>query len=156
MDYGARIGDVLAMRREAAETGRWDYREQKTGKRRRVALSAAHQKELLSICGRVYVFEHRLDWRKHRTRQAVWKDLKRMARALRLDDVSVHSARKVYSVEQYRASGGNLSKVCRLLNHSDEAVTVLYAMADTMSRYHYDEYQTSRTLRALDKPEKMM
>ena len=39
MDYGARIGDVLAMPRTAAESGRWTYREAKTGKRRRVRLS---------------------------------------------------------------------------------------------------------------------
>lgn len=137
MDYGARIGDVLRMKRKDVENnGRWDYREEKTGKRRRVKLSEAHQKTLLSIAGKVYVFEGRNDWRKHRTRQAVWKDLKRMARACRLDAVSVHSARKIYSVERYRESGGNLAKVCRLLNHSDEAVTALYAMADLMSRYH--------------------
>lgn len=135
MDYGARIGDVLRMRVSAARSGRWDYREEKTGKRRRVKLSRAHQAELLSIAGRVYVFEGRNDWRVPRTRQAIWKDLKRMARACRLDRVSVHSARKIYSVERYRESGGNMEKVCRLLNHSDEAVTALYAMADLMSRY---------------------
>ena len=139
MDYGARIGDVLAMKRRAVENGgRWDYREEKTGKRRRVQLSEAHQRALLALAGKVYVFEGRTDWRRHRTRQAVWKDLKRMARACRLDAISVHTARKVYSVERYRESGGNLAKVCRLLNHSDEAVTALYAMADALSRYHSD------------------
>lgn len=135
MDYGARIGDVLAMRTEAARSGRWNYREQKTGKRRRVRLSEAHRRALLRFAGRVYVFEHRTDWTRHRTRQAVWKDLKRVARACRLDGVACHSARKIYSVEQYRKSGGNLAKVCRLLNHSDEAVTALYAYADLMSKY---------------------
>lgn len=136
MDYGARIGDVLAMKTTAAKKGQWDYREEKTGKRRRVRLSKAHQETLLRLAGRVYVFEHRLDWREHRTRQAVWKDLKRMARACRLDAVSVHTARKIYSVDRYRESGGDMAKVCRLLNHSDEAVTMLYAMADAMSRYN--------------------
>lgn len=135
MDYGARIGDVLAMRVEAAQTGRWNYREQKTGKRRRVKLSDYHRKTLLSMSGRVYCFEGRNDWTKHRTRQAVWKDLKRMARACRLDGIAPHSARKIYSVERYRATGGSMSKVCRLLNHSDEAVTALYALADEMSLY---------------------
>lgn len=134
MDYGARIGDVLSMRTEAAHSGRWNYREQKTGKRRRVILSDAHRRTLLSFAGRVYCFEHRTDWTRHRTRQAVYKDICRAATAFRwLGTVSPHSLRKVYSVEKYKASGGNLRKVQRLLNHSDEAVTMLYALADEMS-----------------------
>lgn len=134
MDYGARIGDVLSMRTEAARTGRWNYREEKTGKRRRVRLSDAHRRALLSFAGKVYVFEHRLDWTRHRTRQAVYKDICRAAEAFRwLGTISPHSARKVYSVEKYRAAGGNVAKVQRLLNHSDEAVTMLYALADELS-----------------------
>ena len=134
MDYGARIGDVLSMRTEAARSGRWNYREEKTGKRRRVRLSDAHRRALLSFAGKVYVFEHRLDWTRHRTRQAVYKDICRAAEAFRwLGTISPHTARKVYSVEKYRAAGGNIAKVQRLLNHSDEAVTMLYALADDLS-----------------------
>ena len=133
MDYGARIGDVLSMRTEAARSGKWNYREQKTGKVRRVRLSDAHRRALLSFAGKVYCFEHRLDWTRHRTRQAVFKDLKRAAAAFRVEGVSPHSERKVYSVERYRASGGDLKKVQKLLNHSSEAVTMLYALADEIS-----------------------
>ena len=134
MDYGARIGDVLAMPTAAARSGRWNYREEKTGKRRRVRLSAAHQRTLLSFAGKVYCFEHRLDPLRHRTRQAVYKDIKRAARCFRYEGISPHSERKIYSVEKYRASGGNLKKVQQLLNHSDEAVTLLYAHADSISK----------------------
>ena len=135
MDYGARIGDVLAMRTAAARSGRWNYREEKTGKRRRVRLSDEHRRTLLSFAGRVYCFEHRNDWTRHRTRQAVYKDIVRAAKAFRyLGTVSPHSARKCYSVEQYRKSGGNMKKVQRLLNHSDEAITALYALADELAR----------------------
>lgn len=133
MDYGARIGDVLQMRTEAARSGRWNYREQKTGKRRRVRLSDAHRRTLMSFAGKVYVFEHRLDWTRHRTRQAVYKDIKRAAAAFRVSGVSPHSERKLYAVEKYRQSGGNMKKVQQLLNHSDEAVTMLYALADEIS-----------------------
>lgn len=133
MDYGARIGDVLAMPRRAAETGLWTYREEKTHKRRRVRLSEAHRRILLSFAGKVYCFEHRTDWTRHRTRQAVYKDLRRVAEFFRVEGVSPHSARKIYSVEKYRASGGNIKKVEHLLNHSSEAVTMLYALADEIS-----------------------
>lgn len=136
MDYGARIGDVLKMPRSAVEAGVYSFKEEKTGKRRRIKLSDFHRRECLSISGKVFVFEHRLDPYKHRTRQAVFKDLKRMAKAYRIDGISPHTARKIYSVERYKATGGNLEKVQKLLNHSDEAVTVLYAMADKICAAH--------------------
>lgn len=131
--YGMRIGDVLALRRSDVEKGRFTYKEEKTGKSRRLDLSADIQRRLLAQCGRVWVFEHRTDWRKHRTRQAVYKDIKRISRAFRLRGVSPHSARKVYAVNAYKRSGGDLKRVQRLLNHSSEAVTMLYALADELN-----------------------
>lgn len=132
MAYGLRIGDVLRMPTDAVRKGVWSFKEEKTGKRRRVRLSPGFQRDLLSIAGKVYVFEHRTDWHKHRTRQAVFKDLKRAARLFRCPDISPHTARKIYSVERYKQSGGNLQKVQQLLNHDDEAVTALYALADIL------------------------
>ena len=133
--YGMRIGDVLALRREDVAKGRFTYKEQKTGKPRRVTMSPDIQRRLLAQSGRVWVFEHRTDWRKHRTRQAVYKDIKRIAKAFRVDNgVSPHSARKLYAVNAYKRSGGDLARVKRLLNHSNEAVTMLYALADTMGK----------------------
>lgn len=129
--YGLRIGDVLALKTADVRKGRFSFREEKTAKRRTLTLCGKFQKELLSIAGELYVFEHRLDPLKHRTRQAVWADMKRAGRALRLrDNATPHSARKVYAVHQYEQSHYNLKKVQRLLLHSDEAVTMLYAMAD--------------------------
>lgn len=131
LDYGMRIGDVLRMPTDAARRGRWSFKEEKTGKRRRVTLSSAHRKECLSIAGKIYVFEHRLDPHKHRTRQAVFKDLKRIARFFGAKDISPHTARKIYAVERFK--GSDLKRVQKLLNHSDEAVTYLYALADILS-----------------------
>lgn len=132
MDYGMRIDDVLRLPTYSARKGYWSFKEEKTGKRRIVRLSSAHCAECLSIAGKIYVFEHRLDAHRHRTRQAVYKDLKRVARFFKADDVSPHTCRKIYSVEKYKASGGNMKKVQRLLNHSEEAVTLLYALADKL------------------------
>lgn len=134
MDYGLRIGDVLKMPAEVVEKGTWSFREEKTGKRRYIRLSASHIRRLRLICGKYYAFEHRLDPKRHRTRQAVFKDLRRAAQMYRIKGISPHSCRKVYGVAAYKASGGNLQKVKKLLNHSDEAVTVLYALADELNR----------------------
>lgn len=132
MDYGMRIGDVLRMPTCAARRGVWSFKEEKTGKRRRVKLSEGHIKSCLSFAGKIYVFEHRTDPHRHRTRQAVYKDLRRIAEMYRLKHITPHSMRKVYSVERYKQTGGSLQKVQRLLNHEDEAVTALYALADQL------------------------
>lgn len=128
--YGMRIGDVLATRRVDVERGGWTYREQKTGKSRRIRVCRSFQTRLLRQAGRIYCFEGRCDGKKHRTRQAVYKDIRRVAEALRLSaHVSPHSARKVYAVDAFRRYG-SIRRVQQLLNHSDEAVTMVYALAD--------------------------
>ena len=129
---GLRIGDVLSLRTKDLKQ-RMSVRESKTGKRRRVYLPAPLYDRLLAQAGRLWVFDGRTDYRKHRTRQAVYKDVRRAARALRLQEhVSPHSARKYYAVERYHASG-SLDAVQRALLHSDPAVTAVYAMADALT-----------------------
>lgn len=135
---GLRIGDVLQLRTEQLRKERFTIKEQKTGKSRRVRLPNDLRDDLLRQAGRFYVFEHRLDQRKHRTRQAVWKDLHRAAVLFRLPrslTIAPHTARKIYAVSKYQSSG-SLAKVQQLLNHSDEAVTMLYAMADQITARH--------------------
>lgn len=142
--HGLRIGDVLNLKTQDVRKGDFTIREQKTGKRKRVHLGRDLQTDLLAIGGKVFVFEGRFDELRHRTRQAVFKDLRRVANAFRLKGVSPHSARKVYAVKRYRDCG-DIRKVRRLLNHSDEAVTMLYAMADELSQnYHKDVMRSSR------------
>lgn len=131
---GLRIGDVLSLKADRVKE-KFTIREEKTGKRRVVRLS----RDLLDRChreaGRVWVFEGRLDPYAHRTRQAVYRDIKRAAAAYRLPgrlQISPHSCRKVYAVRAIQ-QGASLAKVQQLLNHSDEAVTMLYAMADRLT-----------------------
>ncbi len=129
---GLRIGDVLALK-TADLRQRMSVREEKTGKRRRIYLPADLLDRLIAQAGKIWVFEGRTDYRRHRTRQAVWKDLRRAAEAFRLvEHVSPHSARKLYAVEQYQESG-DLGAVQRRLLHSDPAVTAIYAMADALT-----------------------
>lgn len=132
--YGMRIGDVLSTRTIDVKKGDWTYKEEKTGKTRRIRCHGDFALRLLEQAGRIYVFEGRSDYRKHRTRQAVYKDIKRAAKALRLDcNAGTHSARKNYAVNQYRVTG-DIRKVQRLLNHSDETITMIYALADKLGK----------------------
>ena len=126
---GMRIGDVLALRTEKFRPQMW-VTESKTKKRRRVNLPKSLYEEVKAQAGETWVFPSPRNPVKHRTRQAVWHDVKRAARAFRLpQNVGVHSLRKRYAVEQLERSGGNYERVRRLLNHSDMAVTMIYAMS---------------------------
>lgn len=133
---GYRVGDVLAITRDqvarACETGRLSLIEDKTSKRRAVSVSKSLMREVLAQSGSAYAFPHRDDARRHRTRQAVFKDVKKAAKALRIrDNVAPHSLRKIYAVKKYRASG-DIRRVRDALNHDNELVTLLYALADQL------------------------
>lgn len=129
---GLRISDVLGLR-TAQLKKKFTITEQKTLKKKLVRLSDGLLNELMSIAGPVFVFEHRCDPHRHRTRQAVYKDVRRAARAFRIDvNVSVHSARKMYAVKQYKRTC-SMERVKELLNHSSEAVTMVYALADRLT-----------------------
>lgn len=125
---GLRISDVLQLKPEQLRSNFW-ITEQKTGKRKQVGLPEPLLGDLRENAGAVWVFPG-ADPRKHRSRQAVWKDIKRAAAACRLTaNAAPHSARKVYAVELLRKYG-DLDRVRRALNHGGYAVTMIYAMAD--------------------------
>lgn len=129
-----RIDDVLSIKtNQLAE--RMTITESKTMKKRTVRISASLCDELHSIAGKIYVFEHRTDPRRHRTRQAVYKDIKRACKLFRVSkrlNISCHSARKIYAVKEYKRTA-NIKNVQKLLNHSSEAVTMIYALADELT-----------------------
>lgn len=125
---GLRIGDALQLRPDQLRPNFW-ITEEKTGKRRQIGIPEPLLSDLREAAGEYWVFPGQ-DPRKHRTRQAVWKDVKRAAAALRLTaNAAPHSARKVYAVELLRKYG-DMERVRRALNHSGIEVTLVYAMAD--------------------------
>lgn len=125
---GLRIGDVLALKPDRLKPHFW-VTEQKTGKPRQVGLPEPLLSDLKNNAGEHWVFPGR-DPRKHHTRQAVWKDVKRAARAFRFpQNVAPHSFRKVYAVDLMQKYG-DIDRVRRALNHSSETITMIYALAD--------------------------
>lgn len=133
MRYGLRISDVLSLTPLDVEKGRFTIHESKTGKSRRIKLASDLQAALLRQSNPYWCFPHRLDPHKHRTRQAVYKDVIRAAKAFRLKDhISPHSARKAYAVALYKRYG-DMAKVQHMLNHSSLEVTMIYALADSLS-----------------------
>ena len=126
---GLRVGDAVALPPALAVRGRCTIKEAKTGKTRRVSVPEGLRRELEGVAGKEWLFPSSRG-KGHWTRQAVWKDVKRAAKALRLpQNVGTHSMRKTYAVallDKY----GDLARVQRALNHSDTATTLIYAMAD--------------------------
>lgn len=130
---GLRLSDVLELRADRVARQFW-ITEKKTGKRRRVGLTDELVARLQrNARGSVWCFPSPRDAAKHRTRQAVWADCKRTARALRIPvNAAPHSCRKVYAVylmDKYK----DIERVQRALNHENPTVTMLYAMADILA-----------------------
>ena len=144
---GLRVGDVVAL--SAPVRRQFWITEQKTGKRRRVNLPQKLVDLLNKNAGVTpWAFPGRVDpLHKHRTRQAVWADVDRARKALRLPmTVSPHSARKVYASEKIAATG-DLEAVRKALNHEDSATTAIYALAEALYRAKYESTSGGRSRR---------
>jgi integrase len=138
---GLRVGDVLALKPERLKPHFW-VTEQKTGKKRQVGLPEPLLSDLKKHAGKYWVFPGR-DPKKHHTRQAVWKDVKRAAKLFRLpQNVAPHSFRKVYAVELMQKYG-DIERVRRALNHGSETITMIYALADTQMKAKYKRRRNS-------------
>ena len=130
LQTGMRLSDALQMRTEGLATSGW-YTEGKTGKKRRYGLPRPLLEAILEQAGPEWAFPGRKAGI-HKTRQAVWRDIKRAAVAFRLpQNVGAHSMRKVYAVRLMQKYG-KLEKVQRNLNHASGSVTAIYAMADIL------------------------
>lgn len=131
LDTGLRISDVLALRTDQMGSQCVRVRESKTGKMRRVYLRRPLWGRLRAAAGAVYVFEGRDSPSKHRTRQAVYKDVRRAARAMRVQHVGCHTARKVYAVDVYRRRG--LAAAQAALGHDRPETTLIYLASELLS-----------------------
>lgn len=127
---GMRLSDALNLRSEGLSTSGW-YTEAKTGKKRRYGLPKPLLEAIQEQAGPEWAFPGRFEGT-HKSRQAVWADIKRASKAFRLpQNVGAHSMRKVYAV-RLMARYGDLERVRRNLNHSSTSITAIYAMADML------------------------
>ena len=134
---GLRISDVLRIKTDQLAP-RITVREAKTGKSRRISVPRRLLDRIRDQAGPYWAFPSPRG-EGHRTRQAVWADIKRAQRAIRLPaNIGPHSLRKSYAVRMYDRTH-DLAAVQRALNHTDPAVTMLYAMADHLAQQHRRE-----------------
>lgn len=137
---GLRISDVLAIKTETVvRTARPYIRDSKTGKRHRIYLPAKLRDAMLRQAGIIWIFEGRLDPKKHRTRSAVYKDMVLASQLVKRGQwvdagtqISPHTARKCAAVKAYRKGGFDAAQA--LLQHDKDhpMITLLYALSDTV------------------------
>ena len=131
LETGLRISDVLKIRVCDLQGRTLEFVAQKTGKGGKKVLSAGLARRWKQISGDNWIFEGR-DGTKPRTRQAVWKNVKKAARQLHVEqNLTVHSARKTYAVETFHQRG--LGAAQRELQHDRMDNTMLYAFSDLIS-----------------------
>lgn len=131
METGLRIGDVLSLRRENLRGASIHFVASKTGKGGSAKISSRLRRDLIAYAGSEWLFPGARG-NAHRTRQAVWADVKRACRALGISgNISPHSARKTFAVEDYHEHG--LQHVQNALQHDDTSVTLIYALSDVLT-----------------------
>lgn len=138
---GLRISDVLNLKTKDIKP-KLTVRELKTGKRRQITLSNELRERMIAFAGKVFVFENRLDPLRPRTRQAVYKDIRRACVLFRIPVnliVRCHSARKIYAVGAFKRTC-SIKRVQDLLGHSSEAVTMVYTMSEELTRRNFPKY----------------
>lgn len=132
LQTGLRISDVLELRTAQLKPSMWVL-EKKTGKRHRCGLPQPLLSRILEQADPDgWAFPSPTKRNQHKTRQAVWADVKRAAKAFRMaQNVGTHSFRKVYAVrllDRY----GDVAKVQRAMSHANPSVTAIYCMADIL------------------------
>lgn len=139
---GMRVGDAVKLRgsdiSRDGESCTVSWVAEKTGKAATASISASLCRHIQPRSKRAFCFPGRKRGT-HLTRQAVWSRIKKAADTIGLesDGVSPHSFRKVFAVDLMHEEG--LSAVQEALQHSNEAVTRVYAYADTILRADSDE-----------------
>ena len=151
LQTGLRIGDVVSLKRAQLnkKTRILQYKAQKTGKNGTCELSREMCERLCKNAGKVYIFEGKAP-DKHRTRQAVWADVKKASKRAGIEkNVTPHSARKNYAVNLLRDTE-SIEEVQRALQHTNVELAEYYAHSDTATRGVLTEYDFERIKRIVE------
>lgn len=133
LETGLRIDDVLSLRASQIVRRTICGTAEKTGKPYRKTISADLAKRLAALTPNKggFIFPHRLDPMKHRTRQAVWGNMKKAAALMGVKlNAAPHSARKTYAVELFKDKG--LEQTQKELQHDRISTTMMYAFSDML------------------------
>lgn len=132
LETGLRIDDVLSLKRDDLTGRTLTGIAEKTGKPFKKSISQDLANRLKGLNRKGFLFPHRTKPGEHRTRQAVWANMKNAAKVLGIElNAAPHSARKTYAVEVFKDRG--LGAAQKELQHDRVSTTMLYAFSDMLS-----------------------
>lgn len=132
LETGLRIDDVLSLRHEQLNGRTLRGTAEKTGKPFKKVISQDLANRLKNLCGSVYLFKHRTKPGEHRTRQAVWANMKKAAAVMGVKlNAAPHSARKTYAVDVFKDKG--INAVQKELQHDRISTTMIYAFSNLLT-----------------------
>ena len=159
LSTGLRIGDVLKLRPSDVQSDGLHYIAEKTGKAGIAPITRRLAEKLIKNGNRYWCFPHRDSPRvKHRTRQAVWKDVKNAAALVRTaglisdQNVAPHSGRKTFAVVDKAVHGAD--HVQAALQHTSRSTTEIYSESDKLVGVppsYRDNTEVLRRLNTLNK-----
>lgn len=149
LETGLRVGDAVSLRTTDLVKRTIHYTAQKTGKDGCKVITEKLAKELRrNACGG-WIFPGRFGG--HRTRQAVWADVKKAAKMCGLsENFTPHSARKTYAVNIFHDQGIEAAE--RELQHDRMDTTMLYVFSNLLN--HTDRVDTDNSPITLSEPPK--
>lgn len=127
LETGLRIGDVVALKSDCLKGTTLTFTAAKTGKsgKAEITKDLADKLRRYSASDFIFASSSKLG---HRTRQAVWKDVKKAAAAEGFAvNVAPHSARKTFAVGVAQTQG--IAAAQRALQHDSQAVTAGYVLS---------------------------
>ena len=131
LETGLRIGDVVSLPASALNGCVITFTAAKTGKAGSATITKELSEKLRRYKGTNYIFEG-TGKKGHRTRQAVWRDVKRAAVLAGIElNIAPHSARKTFAVSVAKRQG--FAAAQRALQHDNGFVTAGYVMSGLLT-----------------------
>lgn len=133
LETGLRVDDVLSLRVGDLKGRTLRGVAEKTGKPFKKVISADLADRLKRLSSAGYFFPHRTKPGEHRTRQAVWSNMKKAAKEFGITmNAAPHSARKTYAVELFKDKGINAAQ--KELQHDRLDTTMIYVFSDMLAK----------------------
>ncbi|TNO67015.1 site-specific integrase [Bacillus cereus] len=144
INTGLRISDILKLRVGDLKGSHISMREMKTGKQKRIQITATLKRELKWYIGDMedneYLIKSRQGKNRPIGRSMAYKILSTTAAKFGLDEIGTHTLRKTFGYHMYMQTK-NIALLMEIFNHSSERVTLRYigvnqdAMDKAMTRF---------------------
>ncbi|MGE6963665.1 site-specific integrase [Bacillus thuringiensis] len=129
INTGLRISDILKLKVRDLKGSHISMREMKTGKQKRIQITAALKRELRWFNENREDDEYLLKSRQGKNRpigrSVAYKILSGAAAEFGLDEIGTHTLRKTYGYHMYMQTK-NIALLMEIFNHSSEKVTLRY------------------------------